>query len=531
MSELAADEIRSILKELKAAVPRAWGGSYVEEYVKQANPKPEVQWLFHMALAGNRPELGRRLLAAGAEPLGKDRDGTFAWEHVREQHAAALLLEEGVPGAAITEDGGKSWLGWAVFNQKPGYVRLLIEDGADANHRSEQGETPLMIGARYGDVSILQLLLDAGARINDSGKNGETALTIAAAEANAGAVRALLEAGADLADQGYDALWYTSRERKKANLQIIEMLLAAGADPNGSGFTPLIRAAQHGSPEMVRALVAGGAEINIASNWGSALHVTVDENRPEIATLLLELGANPELRAPAGAGESAGLTALEYARKRKKKKVIAVLEAESAPAPAAVPTADRSVVASWQRLEAWLKAQAPEVHASLGPPATDEAIRALEAAVGMTLPEDVRASYRLHDGQSRDLTLVPPVESGEVGYSLLPLSRIAAEWKTWKGLLDGGDFAGQVGGPDAGIRDDWWNPGWLPLTTNGGGDSHCLDLAPAGGGTSGQVITMFHAEAKRELTARSFGEWLAALADELEQGEWTLDDAGGIERP
>ena len=527
MSKLTADEIRAILTELKAAVPRAWGGSYVEDFLKKPNPKPEVQWLFHMALAGNRPEVGRRLLEAGATPLGKDRDGTFAWEHVREQHAAALLLEAGVPGASTTDDGGKSWLGWAVFNQKPGYVRLLVEDGGDANHRNEHGETPLMIGARYGDVSILRMLLDAGARVNDSSNRGNTPLTIAAGEAKADAVRALLEAGADIADQGYDALWSTTRDRKKANLQIVEMLLAAGTDPNGSGSTPLLRAVAHGSPEMVRALVAGGAEVNVASAWGSPLHTAVEESRPEMATVLLALGADPQLR---GEGESAGLTALEYARKRQKKKLIAVFEAERAPAPAAGLTADRSVSASWQRLEAWLKAHAPKVHDSLGPPATDEAIRALETAVGVTLPEELRAAYRLHDGQSRDLTLVPPAESGDAGYSLLSLERIAGEWKSWKGLLDGGDFAGQVSGPDAGIRDDWWNPTWLPLTTNGGGDSHCLDLAPAAGGVSGQVITMVHAEAKRELAARSFGEWLAALADELAQGEWTRDDEGGIDR-
>ncbi|MCC2672277.1 MAG: glucan synthase 1-related protein [Armatimonadetes bacterium] len=530
MTEIGAQELREILKELKTAVPRAWGGSYVAGYLKQPDPAPDLQWLFHMTLAGNRPDLGRRLLDAGCDPHGVDPEGKLAWQHVREAEAASFLLEAGVPARAVTANGATSWIGWAVFNQKPAVVRLLLEQGVDLHHRNGEKRTPLMIAAYYGDAKIIRALLSAGAAVNEAIEYPaltETALTLAASRGNADAVRVLLEAGADAIRQGRDALWHVCRDRKKQNLQIVQDLLTAGAEPNGDSYTVLIRAAKSGSPDMLRALVAGGADLSAATVFGTALHATVDENRADNAATLLELGADPHYRCPDGCGEYSGLSALDYARKQKKKKVAAVLEAPGgAPATAAVPAVEQT----WKRLEKWLRKHAPAVQKSLGKPATEEAIQAVERTIGQSLPADFRASLALHNGQAKDLTLVPPVESGDAGYSLLPLDRIAYEWTVWKELLDGGDFEGLSGGSDAGIRDDWWNPGWISVSTNGGGDSHCVDLSPAAGGVSGQVITMFHDESKRERVATGFAAWLAALADELEQGEWTLDDTGGIDR-
>src|SRR3712207_8524642 len=57
---------------------------------------------------------------------------------------------------------------------------------------------------------------------------------------------------------------------------------------------------------------------------------------------------------------------------------------------------------TWARIERWLAEFAPDVLKSLQPAATEEQISNAEAALGVTLPEEVRASYRIHDGQSPD---------------------------------------------------------------------------------------------------------------------------------
>jgi cell wall assembly regulator SMI1 len=53
----------------------------------------------------------------------------------------------------------------------------------------------------------------------------------------------------------------------------------------------------------------------------------------------------------------------------------------------------------WDRIEAWLAQHAPAVLAGLNGPATEQELDATERALGVTLPEDVRASYRRHNGQ------------------------------------------------------------------------------------------------------------------------------------
>jgi cell wall assembly regulator SMI1 len=53
----------------------------------------------------------------------------------------------------------------------------------------------------------------------------------------------------------------------------------------------------------------------------------------------------------------------------------------------------------WDRIHVWLAANAPEVLAGLRRPATAKQVRAAEKAMGVTLPDDVKAAYCIHDGE------------------------------------------------------------------------------------------------------------------------------------
>jgi cell wall assembly regulator SMI1 len=176
----------------------------------------------------------------------------------------------------------------------------------------------------------------------------------------------------------------------------------------------------------------------------------------------------------------------------------------------------------WSRIEAWLQAHAPSVAAGLNPPASAEEIDATERFLGVTFPIEVRSSYLRHDGQSRDAPWMLE------GWEWLSLERMRREWKVWKDLLDAGDFKGIRSHPDdAAVVDDWWNPRWIPLTHDGGGDHHCLDLAPGPEGISGQIIEMWHDEGSRPVVADSFRDWLTGFADDLEAGEYVLSEEDG----
>jgi cell wall assembly regulator SMI1 len=181
------------------------------------------------------------------------------------------------------------------------------------------------------------------------------------------------------------------------------------------------------------------------------------------------------------------------------------------------------ILRDWQRLEACLKKHAPFLLDTLNGGAHPEQIAAAEKALSVSLPEEMRALYRLHDGQkSRD-------DSFLGGVTWLSLENILGEWKIWKELLDSRTFEGTQSDPDPGIRNDWWHPAWIPFTYNGAGDHLCVDLAPAPQGRLGQIITMWHDEGMRNIEAPSFGAWIRMYADGMESGACVYsEDYGGI---
>ena len=84
------------------------------------------------------------------------------------------------------------------------------------------------------------------------------------------------------------------------DLDAVKQHIAAGTDLNDKepavGSTPLISAAVFGKTEIARALIEGGADVNLQNNEGStALHSAAFMCRLEIVEMLLENGADKEL--------------------------------------------------------------------------------------------------------------------------------------------------------------------------------------------------------------------------------------------
>lgn len=83
------------------------------------------------------------------------------------------------------------------------------------------------------------------------------------------------------------------------NVEAIKQHSAVGADLNepdpASGSTPLITAATFDRREAVKALIEGGADLNLQNREGStALHTAAFLCRTEIVEMLLKAGANKE---------------------------------------------------------------------------------------------------------------------------------------------------------------------------------------------------------------------------------------------
>ena len=210
-------------------------------------------------------------------------------------------------------------------------VQSLLAAGADANEKV-RGDYPLNIAATYGPVEMVTILLEAGAGLEQPGRDGLHPLhnavnlghrdivalliqkgAVVDAKENKGRTplvsfaatggsdieiaRMLLAAGADPGiesasdEDNYTALDYTA---ETGGVELAELLIAAHADVNHRqgyrGDTALLDAVYHDHLEIVRLLIAHGADVNLANKLGQRPLFFAAGN-PEMQLLLVAAGA------------------------------------------------------------------------------------------------------------------------------------------------------------------------------------------------------------------------------------------------
>jgi ankyrin repeat protein len=136
-----------------------------------------------------------------------------------------------------------------------------------------------MAAARTGKVDAVRLLLAKGSFVNAVDPfQEETALMWGAAEGHLDVVKALLAAGAEPNIKAHVA---TLTDRKNAD------------HPSG-GFTALMFAVRNGHEEVVKALIQGGADPKLTNADGAtATIVAIVNDRFDLAKELIDLGADP----------------------------------------------------------------------------------------------------------------------------------------------------------------------------------------------------------------------------------------------
>ena len=67
-----------------------------------------------------------------------------------------------------------------------------------------------------------------------------------------------------------------------------------------------------------------------------------------------------------------------------------------------------------------------------------------------------------------------------------------------------------------------WNLRWIPLTYDGAGSHHCLDLDPSADGSVGQLIEIWHDTPERRLVSLGLVAWLEHIAASI--AEATYED-------
>jgi ankyrin repeat protein len=256
-----------------------------------------------------RTLIGRRVDVNATAP-----DGTTALHWAAEHDDIALLETLIKAGANVkaTNRHGVAPLSLAALNGSGAAVGRLLAAGADANTKMAGDETALMTAARAGGVEALRALLAAGADPSARvGSTGQTALMWAAARNNAAAVRLLVEAGADVNARTGRAAAPPARSQAATAAQALVTNFEGGRSmfnsPPATGFTAFLFAVRSGSIDAVKALLAAGADVNdTLSDGSSAILIAAANAHWELASLLLDRGADPNLAGP-------GWTALHQA--------------------------------------------------------------------------------------------------------------------------------------------------------------------------------------------------------------------------
>lgn len=176
----------------------------------------------------------------------------------------------------------------------------------------------------------------------------------------------------------------------------------------------------------------------------------------------------------------------------------------------------------WTRYRIWLETHCPEALETLQPGASEEQIAEVEAILGTRFPEDYRQSLLIHNGQSME-------EIGLLGdFYLLPLEGIVQEWNAWKELMQNGEFNDVTPVAVGPVRSDsWWHPQWLPISSNGNGDIHALDMTPPEDGQSGQILIVWQEFPERDVVSTGYRAWFEHFVASLESGAYGIEIVDG----
>jgi ankyrin repeat protein len=246
---------------------------------------------------------------------------------------------------AKKDGGGLTALVYAARENCIECAKMLVEAGADVNQRTFYGWTPLLVATQNRHYKLAAYFLEHGANPNTANNGGWTPIYLATDNRNI---------------EGGD---YPVRTPDMDHLDLIKLLIAKGADVNAricgaestpeeckgdstetrtnftmqwlfeDGATPFLRAAQSGDVELMKLLLAHGANpkiftahnvtpLAVASGIGWVEGVTYEwspEENIEAVKMCLDLGIDPNTT------DDEGRTALHGAAHKGRVEVIQLL--------------------------------------------------------------------------------------------------------------------------------------------------------------------------------------------------------------
>ncbi len=294
--------------------------------------------------------LVRELLKQGADPYAKGARGNTAlhiaaiWDRPTVMEA---LLKAGINPDVSNRDGETPLYSAVDLGQKH-LVQILLHYNANVYVRDILGDTPLKHAEDSDKIyhkGLVKLLREQAAK-QDEALSGlslrDAQLLQAVISGDVASIAPLISSGANrnaISESGLTVLQEAVRcgqiESAKELIRISRGNTVNLLDGSGMKTTALHLAI--GNPEMVEALLAGGADVNILDKSGdSPFHMAVRMNQVDTVRRLLERSADlsvvPDMElgfTPQGYDPDARMcTALEFAKLFKYTEIVNLIEAE-----------------------------------------------------------------------------------------------------------------------------------------------------------------------------------------------------------
>jgi ankyrin repeat protein len=249
-----------------------------------------------LAAANGDTAIVQRLLKAGANARNARWNGETALmiaagagnlETVRQ------LVLHGADVNVAEPRRGQTALMWAAAEGHADVVGALLEIGANPKTVSKSGFNALAFAVAKNDVASTRRLMAAGLDPNFTLPSGNKLLMMAMAFGHTEAAGALLDGGADITATDRAGNTPIHVAAQAGNLVLVKQLLAKGADPNvrtaaaaapaarggggggravvGGSLTPLMVAARANHLDVMKALIAAGADPALRADNGTTL--------------------------------------------------------------------------------------------------------------------------------------------------------------------------------------------------------------------------------------------------------------------
>ncbi len=341
----------------------------------------------------------------------------------------AAALEAAFGRTRDTQGGALTPLVFAARQNCIECAKILLDAGANVNQQTNYGWSPLLTATQNRNYKLASLLLERGANPNLKNNGGWSPLYIATDNRN-------IEIGD-----------YPTPKADMDHLEYIKLLLAKGADPNirvcgtrsnpagtlpseqcvgdstetrtnftmqwlfEDGSTPFIRAAQSSDIDLMKVLLAAGADpkirtahdvtaLNVASGIAWVEGVTFEwskEKNVEAVKMLIGLGIDPKQ------ADDEGRTALHGAAHKGRNEVVQLLVDAGADLEArdmgSRDTVNGAMLGlTWMPLHYAQGLVRVGVQSAIPHPETAEFIKQLMTKKGLTIPPEITSSICLTKG-------------------------------------------------------------------------------------------------------------------------------------